>query len=282
MKRRYHRQHKIHLSMDAKLCLIGLPVVLAFLLLYILPFMITCWYSLMDNRFSRQYVGFVHYAEIWSNKYFQLGVQNTILITAMTVGCTALLAIVLAYLLYHNKSFVPVCMGLMLLPMLMPSVSVTAIWRVVFNTSSFSDTWSAYMATVSLFIWKYMGIATALLYIALLDVPQGIIDAAMIDGAGRLKVFLRILLPYILGQISFTLLVLLMYSFQLYKEVYLLFGEYPCDAMYMIQHYISNHFSKLNFQNVASSAVSLTTLSVCFYSAVFLWMKRIKTQKEGA
>ena len=127
-----------------------------------------------------------------------------------------------------------------------------------------------------------MGIATALLYIALLDVPQGIIDAAMIDGAGRLKVFLRILLPYILGQISFTLLVLLMYSFQLYKEVYLLFGEYPCDAMYMIQHYISNHFSKLNFQNVASSAVSLTTLSVCFYSAVFLWMKRIKTQKEGA
>ena len=53
------------------------------------------------------------------------------------------------------------------------------------------------------------------------------------------------------------------------KESYLLFGAYPCRNMYMIQHYISNHFNKLNFQNVAASAVSLTVLSLPLYMLAY-------------
>ena len=37
----------------------------------------------------------------------------------------------------------------------------------------------------------------------------------------------------------------------------------------MIQHYISNHFNKLNFQNVAASAVSLTVLALLLYMLAY-------------
>ena len=36
---------------DLKLCLMGLPAALAFFALYIVPFGITGWYSLLSNSF---------------------------------------------------------------------------------------------------------------------------------------------------------------------------------------------------------------------------------------
>jgi len=100
-------------------------------------------------------------------------------------------------------------------------------------------------------------------------VERDILDAAALDGAGEVRTYLRISLPCVQANIGLMLLVLLMYAFQLYKESYLLFGAYPCRNMYMIQHYISNHFNKLNFQNVAASAVSLTVLSLLLYMLAY-------------
>ena len=101
------------------------------------------------------------------------------------------------------------------------------------------------------------------------ELGERIADAAALDGAGEVRTYLRISLPCVQANIGLMLLVLLMYAFQLYKESYLLFGAYPCRNMYMIQHYISNHFNKLNFQNVAASAVSLTVLSLLLYMLAY-------------
>ena len=65
--------------------------------------------------------------------------------------------------------------------------------------------------------------------------------------------------------ISLALVVLLMFALRLYKESYLLFGEYPDESLYMIQHYMSNHFIRMNSQNVSVASVSFIAISLTLY-----------------
>lgn len=253
---------------DLKLCLLGLPAALAFFALYIVPFAITGWYSLLSNSFARQFVGLQNYARVLNNPNFRLAVKNTLIILLMTVGGASLLAGLLAYLLLRARRRI-LALSILVLPLFIPSVSITTLWQAAFHTSAFSSTGSAYCALVSLYLWKYSGTGAALLYAGLRGVERDILDAAALDGAGEVRTYLRISLPCVQANIGLMLLVLLMYAFQLYKESYLLFGAYPCRNMYMIQHYISNHFNKLNFQNVAASAVSLTVLSLLLYMLAY-------------
>ena len=249
---------------DLKLCALGLPAALAFFALYIVPFGITCWYSLLDNSFSRQFAGLRNYAYVLGNTNFHLAVRNTLIILVMAVGSASLLAGILAYLLLRAQRVI-LPLSILVLPLFIPSVSVTTLWQAVFHTSAFSSAGSAYCALISLYLWKYSGTGAALLYAGLRGIDRDILAAAALDGADETRTYLCICLPCAAEYIALMLLVLLMYVFQLYKESYLLFGAYPCRSMYMIQHYIINHFNKLNFQNTASSAISLTVLSLLLY-----------------
>ena len=259
---------------DLKLCAMGLPAALVFFALYIVPFGMTGWYSLLNNSFSKQFVGLQNYVRVLGNANFRLAVKNTLIILLMTVGGASLTAGILAYLLLRvRRRLLALC--ILVLPLFIPSVSVTTLWQAVFRTSAFSSAVSAYCALISLYLWKYSGTAAALLYAGLRGLDRDILCAAALDGAGEVRTYLCISLPCIAGYVGLMLLVLLMYAFQLYKESYLLFGAYPCRSMYMIQHYIGNHFNKLNFQNVAASAVSLTLISAVLYLlAAPLLMKR--------
>ncbi len=261
-------------AVDLKLCALGLPAALMFFALYIVPFGMTGWYSLLNNSFAREFAGLSNYIRVLGNTNFRLAVKNTLTILLMTVGGAALLAGVLAFLLLRVRRTIP-ALFILVLPLFTPSVSITTLWQAVFHTSAFTSPGSAYGALVSLYLWKYSGTAAVLLYVGLRGVERDILSAAALDGAGALRTYLCISLPCAQAHAGLMLLVLLMYAFQLYKESYLLFGAYPCRNMYMIQHYISNHFNKLNFQNVAASAVSLTALSLLLYALVYpLWRRR--------
>ena len=259
---------------DLKLCLLGLPAALAFFALYIVPFAITGWYSLLSNSFSRQFVGLQNYARVLNNPNFRLAVKNTLIILLMTVGGASLLAGLLAYLLLRARRRI-LALSILVLPLFIPSVSITTLWQAAFHTSAFSSTGSAYCALVSLYLWKYSGAGAALLYAGLRGVERDILDAAALDGAGEVRTYLRISLPCVQANIGLMLLVLLMYAFQLYKESYLLFGAYPCRNMYMIQHYISNHFNKLKFRvkNTKISIIAFFNLTFSFEAKNICWIR---------
>ena len=51
------------------------------------------------------------------------------------------------------------------------------------------------LSTMIDYFWKYVGFFTILFITGLAKIPQGIYEAALIDGAGRLQTFFRITLP---------------------------------------------------------------------------------------
>ncbi len=243
-----------------KIACLALPCAAGFVLLYVLPFFITMGYSMLNNAFDMTFVGMDNYVAVFGNPYFQAALCNTLRVTFVLVAVTALGAVALGFFLQYSRR-----RGLVLLlalPVLVPSVSCAAIWKEVFATDAFAPTATCYAALTSLFAWKYTGVAAALLHAGLQGVNPLLMDAAALDGAGPVRTYLHISLPCIRGHIATMLMLVVMFALRIYKESYLLFGLYPNGDMYLLAHYMSNHFIKMNYQNVAVSSVSLAVLGL--------------------
>lgn len=255
----------------------ALPCAVLFMLLYVLPFFITVGYSVLNNAFDMDFVGIDNYASVLNNQYFQMALRNTLRVTCVLVSVTAAAALALGFFLQHRKGQGMGLLLLLILPMLVPSVSCAAIWREVFSTDSFAPTGTCYMALTSLFAWKYTGAAALLLYAGLRDVNPLLLDAAALDGAGTIRTYLQVSLPCIRNHMAIMLMLVLMFALRIYKESYLLFGLYPNDDMYLLAHYMSNHFIKMNYQNVAVSSVCLAVLGLLLAALTSLGRNREAT-----
>ena len=165
-------------------------------------------------------------------------------------------------------------MAILLLPLLIPSISAVSLWEHVFDTNSLLSPLSSQCALITLYLWKYAGVAAVLLYTGLNKIPQDVLDAAALDGAGKIRTYVSVRLiagGYVGGMVMF----LVMFLLRSYKECYLLFGDYPSKKLYMVQHYMNHQYTNMSFQYVAASAVILIAFAVVLYAIVyFLLIKR--------
>ncbi len=59
-------------------------------------------------------------------------------------------------------------------------------------------------------------------------------------------------------------------SFKVFREVYLLTGDYPYDPVYTLQHFMNNTFRNFNYQKLSSAAVVLALIMIVII-AILLW-----------
>ena len=101
--------------------------------------------------------------------------------------------------------------------------------------------------------------------------PKGIIEVAMLDGCGAVRRFFMIKMRYLASTISFVTIMSLINSFKVFREVYLLTGNYPYDSMYTLQHFMNNTFSNFEYQKLSSAAVVLCLIMIVIIG-VLLWV----------
>ena len=75
------------------------------------------------------------------------------------------------------------------------------------------------------------------------------------DGAGEWKCFTKITIPGILPAL-FTIVVLsLLNGFKVFREAYLVAGDYPQEKMYLLQHLFNNWYRDLSLDKMSAAAV---------------------------
>ena len=75
------------------------------------------------------------------------------------------------------------------------------------------------------------------------------------DGAGEWKRFTKITLPLLLPSL-FTIVVLsLLNGFKVFREAYLVAGDYPQENMYLLQHLFNNWYRDLSLDKMSAAAV---------------------------
>lgn len=275
-----------HLVERAQTSLFLVPSLCGVLLFFILPFIVVIYYALIDNVTSANFVGFDNFERLFSNSAFKLALKNTGVFSLTAVPLVVVIALVLAVLLESNIPYKSTFRTIFLSPMIVPAASVILIWQVLFDYNGVVNDITTffgadpvewlksdygYIVVVLLFLWKNIGYNMIMFMSALSAIPQGILEVAMLDGCGTVRRFFTIKLRYLSSTISYVIIMSLINSFKIFREVYLLTGDYPYDSMYTLQHFMNNTFSSFEYQKLSSAAIVLCAVMIVIIAAL-LWV----------
>ncbi len=247
---------KKHLKWNTKCKLCLLPSLIGTAVFFVIPYLRVLYYSLIDNQFRRNFVGFDNYIKTLSNEYFLLALKNSMLLIVIAVPILMILALIISLALSYGIKRIRKSRFAFVMPMVIPTASIVIIWRSVFSECDTA------LPIYLLFIWKNIGICIVLLTAAFTAIEGSVYEAAKLDGANSFILHTKITIPMIAPTVLFTVLLSIVNSFKIFKESYLFYGtNYPPDHSYTLQYYMNNNFLKLNYQSLATSAV-LTSILV--------------------
>lgn len=226
---------------------------------------------------TQEFAGLSNYKKIFENEAFLLAVKNTARFTAVCLPLLILLGLVTALLLSGLKQ-AQTLKAVFLFPMAMPAATVVLVWQTVFHEKGFlnaltgwqtdyMNTDAAFWVLVFSYVWRNLGYTVVLWLAGIMAVPGDIVEAAKVDGAGRLRIFFFILMPQLKG-VFYTITVLsFLNSFKVFREAYLVAGAYPQESMYLLQHLFNNWFAWLELDKMAAAAVCLAAVLLVFILA---------------
>ncbi len=273
-----------------KTSLFILPSFLGAAVFYILPFFVVGYYAIIDNIFSREFVGIMNFANLLRNSIFRMAAKNTAIFSAIAVPLAVIVPLLFAILLMRKLPMGSWFKTVLISPLMVPTASVVLIWEVLFHYEGtvnnflvtfgidridfFKSDWSL-LVIVCLFLWKNIGYNMILFMAALAAIPKDITEACMLDGAGPVRVFFRIKLPYIFSTVLFVTILSLINSFKIFREVYLMTGNYPYEKLYTLQHFMNNTFTNLDYQKLSAAAILMCIVMVVIIGILFLVENRV-------
>lgn len=274
------RMRKIKISSGAYIA----PSFLGVLAFFILPFLVVIYYSLVDNPISGNFVFLDNFTSIMGNTAFRRAVHNTFMFSAVAVPLAVVLSLLLAIVLEAKLPFRSQFRTFFLSPMMVPVASIVLIWQVLFHYNGAVNEvlaalggekidWLksdyALVVIVILFLWKNLGYNMILFMAALNNIPKELLEVADVEGASAAHKFFNIKLRYLSPTVLFVAILSIINSFKVFREIYLLTGNYPYVGLYMMQHFMNNVFEQPDYQKMASAAVVLALVMVALIALLF-------------
>ena len=231
-----------------------------------LQVLLRCFQSAIGGN----WVGMQSYFTVLNNTAFQKAAANTGKFTAVCIPLLILISLALAVLLYSLPGVGSTLCSIFLMPMAVPAASVVLVWKVLFHKNGLINgallafgssgvNWmgsgAAFRMLVISYLWKNLGYTMILWTAGLSAIPEGIYEAAQVDGAGKWQSFLYITLPNLKGTACTITVLSLLNSFKVFREAWLVAGDYPHESMYLLQHLYNNWFRELDFDKIAAASV---------------------------
>lgn len=136
----------------------------------------------------------------------------------------------------------------------------------------------AYIGVSLASIWWDLGLAFVLFLAALQEVDNEVREAAIVDGANRIQVLWRIVLPMIRPTISMVITLQLISTLRIFSQVLVMTNGNPAGASTSVIHYIYN-FGIIKFKLGYASAISLMLFVVILMvTLIQLWLIRENNQ----
>ena len=272
------------------------PSLVGVLLFFVLPFFVVMYYSVVDNPINNQFVFLDNFVRVFNNKAFKQAAFNTLQFSLVAVPLAVALSLLLAMMLDSKIPFRSQFRTFFLSPMMVPIASIVLIWQVLFHYNGIvNDALSifgmdktdwlksahAQVVIVILFLWKNLGYNMILFMAALSSIPKDILDVAVLESASPRQIFWHIKIRYLSSTILFVTIMSLINSFKVFREIYLLTGNYPYDTIYMMQHFMNNAFTQLDYQKLSAAAIMMSIVMVIIIGILFLVENYFGKDMEG-
>ena len=268
----------------ASLCFSG-PSFLGMLIFFVAPFCVVIYYSFIAGALDLSFVGLKNYIAVWNNGAFQIAVKNTAVFSGLSVPLAVVLALVLALMLECRIPFKSQFRTFFLSPMMVPVASIILVWQVLFHSNGVVNEFLSVFGVkaidwlksdycmvviVLLFLWKNLGYNMILFMAALNNIPKELLEVAEVEGASKAYQFFHIKLRYLSPTVLFVTILSIINSFKVFREIYLLSGDYPYEGLYMLQHFMNNMYNKnLDYQRLSASAIMLAIVIIALIALLF-------------
>lgn len=259
------------------------PTVLVMAALTAYPLVFTLIYSFTDYQYLKgtdaaKFVGFKNYITLFNNSYFRQAVLNTVKFTLLAVVLEMVIGLLIAVFIKSLKKGQKVMRTLLLLPYLLPTVTVALSWRMMLSANYgivnqvleslhlpvynwFMDIKTAFGTVLLIDVWQNVPFVFLLLYASLQGVSTNQYEAAMIDGANVVQQFFYVTIPNIKSGIALCALLRTIDTFRLFEKVNILTGGGPAGTTSTITQFLYNYGIKnLKFGFGSCGAIVMTVL----------------------
>jgi multiple sugar transport system permease protein len=219
-----------------------IPIVALYALLRIVPIGQNIAYSFFESSIGNPFASFVglqNYKELFTDTLFGVSIKNTtyfaVFVTFFGVVGSPFIALLLATPnklsgFYETAYFLPV---------ITPMVPVAVVWKWIYDPSfgllNYVLSWfgidpvawliypqTALLAIIIMSVWKIIGYNMIIFLVGIRDIPDTYVEAAMIDGASRLQILGRIILPLLKPIILLVVVITTINSYNVFTQVYIM------------------------------------------------------------
>lgn len=272
------------------------PSLIGVLIFFLIPFCIVIYYSVVNNPVMHEFVFLDNFKALFKNTAFMTAAKNTAAFSVIAVPLAVALSLGLAVMLDAKIPGKSIFRTFFLSPLMVPTASVVLVWQVLFhNHGTLNQIVEAFggqpvdwlksqygqIVIICMFLWKNLGYNMILFMSALAGIPKDVIEVAELEGAGKWYQFFHIKLRYLSPTILFVFILSLINSFKIFREVYLLTGDYPYDKLYMLQHFMNNTFNSLDYQKLSAAAVIFSLVMIVIIAALMIAENKFGEDVEG-
>jgi multiple sugar transport system permease protein len=269
--------------------LLALPFLALFLVFTAWPVVSSLLMSFTDIRstdvqtpFAVEFIGLENYAGLLSDPLFHKVALNTAFYVIGGVPLTIVLALAAAVGLNGITRLRGLFRTGYYAPVVTSIVAVAVVWRFLLQDSGLvnwalglfgvepvhwltSTTW-ALPALVVMAAWRNLGFMMVVFLAGLQTVPQELLEAAEVDGAGRWARFRHVTLPLLRPTLLFGAVITGIGYLQFFEEAFVMTQGGPLDATRSVAYYTYDQFGFGNYGYASAASyvlfVAIVVLSI--------------------
>lgn len=266
----------------------ALPGLAGFFIFFILPFCLSLVYSLFDKPIGGSFVGLANFIGLFGNRAYLRGLANTLRFIGISAPLNLAVSLGIAMLVNRIIKRREWFSLVFLIPLVIPSGSMVFFWKTLFSYDgalngllvnlgigkvNWLDSALALPVMILIFLWKNLGYNMILFLAGLGNIPKDYYEAAWMDNASSFQVFRHITIPCLLPTGILALIMSIINSFKIFREIYLITGNYPQEGIYTLQHFMNNMFLSLNYPRL-TSATALLVVIIALFTQSLLRLER--------
>lgn len=280
-------------------CLFVLPLVTIFSIIVIIPFIIGIVYSFFKwdglPMNPKIFVAFDNYIRLFSDERFMTSALHTIIFTVVAVLLINILGLAFALIVTTKLKTRNVARTMLFMPYLIGGLLLGYIWKFIFGEGFniigemlgaenvffnwLTDPKLALVALIIVATWQMAGYIMIIYITGIQGIPDDVIEAAAVDGAGFWQTLFKIKFPLIMPSFTICLFMSLSNCFKIFDTNLSLTGGGPNNATEMFAMNIYNEIFKLNNYGYGQVKAILFFLVV---AAITLVQVSITKKKEVA
>lgn len=254
------------------------PASLLLLVGLIYPAIRTIILSFMDKK-SENFVGFDNYIWAFTIPEIQIVLRNTVIWVILVPVVSTIIGLAIAYMTDRMKRAAWV-KSLIFMPMAISFVGASVIWGFMYSYEPnpkkpeiglLSAIWRGLglegrnwllepplntLLLIVVLVWIQTGFAMVILSAAMKNIPDEVVEAAMLDGASNWRRFLRVTLPMIRGTVVVVLTTITIGTLKVFDIVRTMTGG-NFQTNVVANEMYAQSFRQLNYGQGSALAVIL-------------------------